>query len=136
MIRHTSIEAYRQIEREGLLKRLHMEVYRSLFHAGPMSVGELWRECLGEYPRPSISPRLAELQSQGVVRTVGERTCRVTGRQVIIWDVTEKLPKKPDDKYSRIKKKIQKHRRAIAALERTLERMAAREVDENQTKLF
>jgi chaperonin cofactor prefoldin len=42
----------------------------------------------------SITPRFAELKKQGVVKEVGQRPCRITGRITYIWDVTSKLPEK------------------------------------------
>jgi hypothetical protein len=37
-------------------------------------------------------PRFAELERVGVIAVVGEKDCSVTGRNVLLWDVTEKLP--------------------------------------------
>jgi len=42
----------------------------------------------------SITPRFSELEGLGVIRPVGEKTCEVTGRNILLWDVTDKLPHK------------------------------------------
>lgn len=93
MIRRTSIEVFRKIEAEGLLSKLRFEVYRVLFHHGPLTAGECWsRFFKNERQRSSISARMSELEERGVIYQVCERPCGYTKNTSIAWDVTDKLP--------------------------------------------
>jgi hypothetical protein len=95
-MRQTSIDVYHQIEAEGLLSRLRWEVYKVIFHNGPLTCRELGVILYGGKNKymSSVSPRFAELLEAGVIEDRGTRKCEVTGRTSIIWDVTDKLPKK------------------------------------------
>lgn len=44
------------------------------------------------------SGRFTEMLEMGVIQEVGERVCSITGRNVILWDVTDQLPKKKERK--------------------------------------
>ena len=44
--------------------------------------------------RNGMGSRLSELRSVGAVYEVGTRRCSVTGHNVILWDVTDRLPLK------------------------------------------
>lgn len=92
-IRKTSIEAYRQIKEEGLLSRMRFLVYEIIYEHGPLTIAEA-STFVPKIDSRSISPRFAELLNIGVIETIGEKTCNVTGRNSTLWDVTEKLPKK------------------------------------------
>ena len=96
MIRDTSIEAYQTIKQEGLLSRARLEVYLALFSMGPCTAGELFikRVSAHKLVKGSVCARLTELRQIGVVKEVGEKICEATGQNVILWDVTSKLPKK------------------------------------------
>lgn len=95
MIRQTSIDVYHQIEAEGLLSKLRLEVYKALFKSGPCTALELYsRAFKGTHRDHSITPRFSELEASGVIRSVGETKCKISGRTVILWDVTSKLPEK------------------------------------------
>lgn len=93
-MRDTSIAAYNQIKEEGLLSKRRLEVYSVLFHNGPLTCGEVWRDHfkIRGVSQNSINPRLSELRNAGVLIETGERSCRVTGKTCITWDVTSKLP--------------------------------------------
>jgi len=80
-MRETSIEGYRFALRSGLVGKKQQDVYRALSAAGPSTAQELSREISGAWKR------LSELRDMGMVCEVGKRTCRVTGRQSIVWDV-------------------------------------------------
>ncbi len=88
MIRQTSIEAYQTIRESGLLSRRRLEAYDILFNHGPMTAQELDRKA----GSVGLWKRLSELEAVGVVATVGERDCKVTNMNAILWDVTDKLP--------------------------------------------
>ena len=94
MIRDTSIEVYHQIEAEGLLSALRFDVYKCLFHNGPLTQMETCRKMASIRQDRSIMPRFAELEKMGVIKIVGEKECSVTGRKVYTWDVTKNLPLK------------------------------------------
>lgn len=99
MIRQTSINVYRQIEAEGLLSKRRWEVYNHLYKHGPLTQREAVNQISNKYAAErSYTPRFAELEKMLVIRSVGERVCSITGRQVLIWDVTDKLPKKIETK--------------------------------------
>jgi len=91
--RHTSIKAYNEIKTYGLLSKRRFEVYEWLFHNGPATGRQIvlalrkGSEAFGTY-----NGRLAELKKQGVALEVGATKSAETGRQAILWDVTEQLP--------------------------------------------
>lgn len=95
MTRSTSIEVYHQIEAEGLLSKRRFEVYSCLYEHGPLTQREVTDRISNKYAAErSYTPRFAELESMAVIKPIGERLCSITGRQVLVWDVTNKLPKK------------------------------------------
>ena len=111
-IRQTSIEAYRQIEAEGLLTSLRFECYKILYKHGPATACELITHTKETEPHrsysylDSIAKRLSELREQGVARELGKRHCKITGRVAIEWDVTDALPVE----YERKKPLSERHR--------------------------
>jgi len=99
MTRETSIAVYRQIDEEGLLKKLQMKVYSIVFRHGPMSARmaqEIFNdESNSEKHNDVVDQRMSELKRFGVIRELPEkRICESSGRRVLWWDVTENLPKK------------------------------------------
>lgn len=88
MTRTTSIAVWRQINAEGLLPQARLSVYNWLYRNGPAT----GREIEEGMRNPYAHVRLHELSRQGVVRERGVRQCRITGREVIAWDVTDALP--------------------------------------------
>ncbi len=92
MIQQTSIEAYHQIKEKGLLSKLRFEVYETLFFHGSMTQGECWKNHFPNRQRHDVCPRFAELERRGVIRCVGERPCAVTGRNAMVWELTNRLP--------------------------------------------
>lgn len=130
MIRHTSIEAYNEIKEEGLVGRLQFEVYSKLFDHGPMTQGELSEYHLQGYAKQGLTPRFAELAKMGIIAAYSERPCKVTGRTCLVWDVTDKLPVKPEKKESKDQK--------IARLETEIAELKAviAKFKNNQGELF
>ncbi len=97
MIRKTSIDAYKQIEAEGLLSKRRWQVYKALFHEGPLTASQIANNIPGfksESVGFNVHARLCELRSMGVVDEIGEVDCPITSRRVIQWDVNDKLPLK------------------------------------------
>lgn len=86
--RSTSLKVYLQIESEGLLSRMRWLVYAWLYTYGPAT----GREVNKGLTIPHAHVRLHELQQQGVVMETGTKTCSVSGRESISWDVTSNLP--------------------------------------------
>jgi hypothetical protein len=99
-MRRTSIEAYHQIQDQGLLGRLQFLVYQLIFEHGPVTQAEVWKRTVG-YQIRSITPRFSELEEMGVIEAVGERPCEYTGNVATIWDVTPNLPVKPAKKITK-----------------------------------
>jgi hypothetical protein len=98
MVRETSANAFREIKEEGLLSKRRFEVYECLFEHGPLTAKELYRK-MKEIKKntnlhDTFQQRLSELSRVGLVQELGTRRCRVTGRTVILWDVTKNLPAK------------------------------------------
>jgi hypothetical protein len=113
-IRQTSIEVYRQMEREGLLSERRWEAYKILYEYGPMTSNEIFEKArLHGNPnyRHNTNARMTELRDLGVAVEVGTRECSVTGRTVILWDVTDQLPSRPEKREATPSKK---DRRAAA----------------------
>lgn len=97
MIRNTSMEAYRAVCEDGTLSRRRQETYISLFRHGPCTGSELLKKHQKSglnTTHSNIRARLGELRDLGLAEEVGERPCGVTGKNVIVWDVTAKVPTK------------------------------------------
>ena len=86
VIRETSIEAYNEIKENGLLSKRRFQVYETLYNNGPLTTGEIWYIYFRDQgiSQNSINPRLSELVSLGVVSEVGKRSCKITGRNVLV----------------------------------------------------
>lgn len=101
MTRQTSIEAYNQIKENGLLTGLQFKVYDALYHYGPATQQELWFRCFKETQARNIMPRFAELQRLGVIDSLQKKPCDISGRNCMVWDVTDRLPAKPQPKQTK-----------------------------------
>lgn len=96
MIRQTSIAVYHQIRDEVLLSKQRFNTYSVLFQHGPLTASELFvkaKQEYGEALRDNYQKRLPELRDLGVVQELGTTICSVTKREVILWDVTNDVPK-------------------------------------------
>lgn len=105
MARRTSAEAYRHIAEEGLLSKMRFRVYEALYNVNlrtrePCTAQELASTFPASDRNSSVGlnlhARLGELRARKVVAECGERKCRVTGRNAILWHVTDSLPVTPD----------------------------------------
>lgn len=97
-----------------------MEVYSALFKAGPMTANEVFVHLYGQTGGPknaasNSAARFSELRDMGVIKEVGVRSCRVTGMNVIEWDVTSRLPVKIQ--------KRETNKQIIVRLEREIARL-------------
>jgi hypothetical protein len=93
-IRQTSIDCYNQIKKEGLLSKRRFEVYEALLSSAPCTSSEALRNANTTFGVFGVSSRFTELRDLGVIYEKGEKTCSITGRNVIEWDFTDKLPVK------------------------------------------
>lgn len=89
-VRETSLKAYRAILNSGLLSKMRMVVYKWLYHHGPATAGVVESEMGSK----DAHKRLSELRDRGVVKELGATNCPISGKEVILWDVTSKLPRK------------------------------------------
>ena len=105
MARQTSIETYHAIEANGLLSQRRWAVYRTLFEIGPATAAEISEADDSSFTNPAKGDnshaRLNELIKQGCVEEVGTRICSITGREVLLYDVTKNLPAKLERKQSK-----------------------------------
>ena len=133
-VRQTSRAVYHQIKANGLLSQRRWEVYDWLFHNGPATGREAIRGARAADRGPVISQtraRLTELRDMGVVEEVGTTTDKVTGHEVILWDVTNKLPTKlPPRKVGKTRKQLEAEIETLkeenARLKKLLERARLR----------
>jgi hypothetical protein len=94
-VRQTSIDCYNQIKSEGLLTKRRLEVYEAIYNNAPCTSSEALQNSLnGQNVLSQSRARFTELRNLGVIYEKGTRVCRVTGRNVIEWDLTDRLPKK------------------------------------------
>lgn len=109
MVRQTSIETYNQIKKGQYFTKTRWEAYDLLFKYGPLTASELYAKAKEVMGNPNLrdnhQKRLPELREMGVVVELGTKICSETGRNVILWDVTDRLPvklgKKPTTKESK-----------------------------------
>ena len=93
--RQTSIDCYNQIKIDGSLSKMRFKVYEAIFLNPKQTAGELsqFLNSTGVKIRHgSVNGRLTELRELSVIYEKDVRPCKVTGRNVIEWDLTDKLP--------------------------------------------
>ena len=88
-MRQTSIDCFNQIKQEGLLSKRRLQVYESIYNSAPCTASEVFKE---KNLKTNQSGRFTELRDLGVIYEKGERVCSITGRNVIEWDLTDRLP--------------------------------------------
>jgi hypothetical protein len=93
--RQTSIDCYNQIKAQGLLSKRRFEVYEKLLTIAPYTASELQKSMDYNNGGRDCMKRLSELRDLGTIYEKRERKCNVTGKIVIEWDLTDKLPIKP-----------------------------------------
>ena len=91
-IRQTSIDCYNKIKSEGLLSKRRLEVYEALLSTAPCTSSEAIRNAKTTFGVFGVSSRFTELRDLGVIYEKDVRPCKVTGRNVIEWDLTDRLP--------------------------------------------
>jgi hypothetical protein len=94
--RKTSRDVYHQIKAEGLLSKMRMEVLAAIYLVAPCTSAEAFAVMIkGRNPLSQSRARFTELREWGVIKEIGVRKCKITGRKVIEWDLTGDLPVKP-----------------------------------------
>jgi hypothetical protein len=91
--RQTSIDCYNKIKQEGLLSNMRFKVYEAILRKAPCTSGEAFATMTTKENQISQSrARFTELRELGVIYEKGEKQCSITGRNVIEWDLTDRLP--------------------------------------------
>tara|TARA_R110000744_G_scaffold334086_1_gene439458 strand:+ start:57 stop:479 length:423 start_codon:yes stop_codon:yes gene_type:complete len=91
--RQTSIDCYNEIKANGLLSKKRLEVYEAILKKAPCTSGEAFATMTTKENQISQSrARFTELRELGVIYEKDVRKCRITGVNVIEWDLTNKLP--------------------------------------------
>jgi hypothetical protein len=91
--RQTSIDCYNQIKEQGLLSNMRFKVYEAILRKAPCTSGEAFATMTTKENQISQSrARFTELRELGVIYEKGEKQCSITGRNVIEWDLTDRLP--------------------------------------------
>jgi hypothetical protein len=86
-----------------------MQVYKAIFHNAPCTSAEAMEGFLdSENVLSQSRARFTELRELGVIYERGTRKCKVTGRNVIEWDLTDNLPKDIEPKSNRKKERTDK----------------------------
>ena len=90
--RQTSIDCYNKIKANGLLSKRRLEVYEALYTSAPCTSSEAIRNAKTTFGVFGVSSRFTELRDLGVIYEKSIKKCSVTGRNVIEWDLTDRLP--------------------------------------------
>jgi hypothetical protein len=91
--RQTSIDCYNQIKKEGLLSKLRLRTLNAMLYSAPCTAGELQNYIdKNQIQVKHAWKLLSQLRDLGVLYEKTERKCKITGRIVIEWDLTDKLP--------------------------------------------
>jgi|688.fasta_scaffold03481_21 hypothetical protein len=91
-IRQTSIDCYNKIKANGLLSKRRLQTLEVLIKIAPCTATELQNSMDYNDGGRDCMKRLSELRDLGVIYEKTERNCSITGRNVIEWDLTDKIP--------------------------------------------
>jgi hypothetical protein len=128
-IRQTSIDCYNQIKSEGLLSDLKLLTYHAMLHTAPCTAGELQSYIEKNQIKVKHSWKLlSQLRDLGVIYEKSVRICFVTNRNVIEWDLTDKLPLKEKAPVVTKKQKIEAVLNDISDFAKTLSSEEEKEV--------
>ena len=90
--RQTSIDCYNEIKNSGLLSKRRFETFEAIIKIAPCTASEVQHSINYNNGGRDCMKRISELRDRGVICEVRTRECRITGRNVIEWDLTDKLP--------------------------------------------
>jgi len=111
-MRYTSREAYEYICATGILGKRRTQAYTFLYRHGPMTALELTER---RYI-PGLWKRLSELEEMKLVGTLGTRACKVTGRNAMLWDVTDHIPTGPYQRPNKVSLDVLREREECAKI--------------------
>jgi hypothetical protein len=88
-IKRTSRLAYEGLVASGQIKGKCMRVLNALVENGPATSGEVLNAYIsGATNVNAWRGRFTELQARGLIRQIGERPCKISGRLCIVWAPT------------------------------------------------
>ena len=90
--RQTSIDCYNEIKQAGLLAKRRFETFEAIFKSAPCTRQEALEHTNPLNALSLSAARFTELRRIGVIYEKDVRPCKVTGRNVIEWDLTDRLP--------------------------------------------
>ena len=90
--RQTSIDCFNQIKEAGLLAKRRFETFEAIFKSAPCTRQEALEHTNPINALSLSAARFTELRRIGVIYEKDVRACKVTGRNVIEWDLTDRLP--------------------------------------------
>ena len=90
--RQTSIECFNQIKNSGLLSKRRLETFEAIMKIAPCTASEVQHSINYNNGGRDCMKRISELRDRGVIYEKDVRPCKVTGRNVIEWDLTDRLP--------------------------------------------
>lgn len=90
--RQTSIDCYNEIRANGLLSKRRFETFEAIMKIAPCTASEVQQSINYNNGGRDCMKRISELRDRGVIYEVRTRACNVTGRNVIEWDLTDRLP--------------------------------------------
>ena len=90
--RQTSIDCYNQIKEAGLLAKRRFETFEAIFNSAPCTRQEALEHTNPINALSLSAARFTEVRRIGVIYEKCVRPCRITGRNVIEWDLTDRLP--------------------------------------------
>ena len=90
--RQTSIDCYNEIKNSNLLAQRRFETFNAIFKSAPCTRQEALEHTNPINALSLSAARFTELRRIGVIYEKDVRPCKVTGRNVIEWDLTDKLP--------------------------------------------
>ena len=120
-IRETSREAYRHLIETGQLKGRQAAALDAVIKYGPATSGEIIAKgMLGDNTNLWRS-RFVDLQARGLIREVGQRPCRISGRMCLLWEATGrskpldvKKGHRANGKLERVEKILREHSTLLA----------------------
>ena len=97
--RQTSIESYKYLVDNKIIGKRQAEVYKVLLDHGPLTCNETFNILKTKVSREfsfdsNTHARFTELRDMDLIEELGTRKDSFTGRNVILWGVTNRPPKK------------------------------------------
>ena len=92
MVRETSRKVFEEIRDSGLLSKIRLKVLENVMELAPCTSTELHQRMMFKFNMNGSWKSLSYLRDIGVLIELGTRSCTVTGRDVVEWDLTDELP--------------------------------------------